>query len=392
MRILIINELNCKGGTEIQVHREKEYFQKKGHDVYLLTFDSALSLKMTGTELNYPYKLCFPMKVFHRIYVSRRNIKKIKGVLESVNPDVIHINNIWKVALDIMEAVQNYPTVQTIRDYSVVCPKAICIYDNGTACKGYRNENCYKCIKKSWKWWFNYSFLKKYNNVRRKNVDFFVAPSRTLAKICSQNLLETMCLRDPLDFSKIRNDSKKNLEKKVILYYGMISPIKGVERFLDVLDKYTWEGITVWFIGEIEKDYRSKFLKKIKNKSFIFYLGIKSFEEIMELYKQVYCVVVPSFCIENYPNTALEAVANKTLVIGSNRGGIPEIIGDERFLFDILDLESFGNCMRNAISISDEEYKNATNRNYKRIYKNNTLEKYYEQLLYIYKKAISIKG
>ena len=175
------------------------------------------------------------------------------------------------------------------------------------------------------------------------------------------------------------------------MQYGLISKRKGVDQFLSVIDEIKNEDIEVWFIGEVEKSYQTTFFNKIAKHSFIKYLGIKSFEDIMVLYAQVYCVVVPSLLIENYPNTVLEAIANRTLVIGSNRGGIPELIKDNRFLFDILDLESFKNSINTALNTNAEQYKTVTEQSFSIIYNNNAPEMYYQRLMEIYYTIIAKK-
>ena len=160
-------------------------------------------------------------------------------------------------------------------------------------------------------------------------------------------------------------EAVKSLLKIIILLYLIYnyftSVVTGFARFLDME------------------------LNQAAEIPFVSYLGVKSFDEIMELYPRVYCVVVPSYWIENYPNTALEAVANKTIVIGSGRGGIPEIIRDERLLFDILDLDSFRKCLDYVLQMGKEEYGIITEQMFEYLQMHNTQERYYERLLEIYR-------
>ena len=385
MRILMINELSVKGGTEVQTHREKAYFREKGHEVFLLTFDESLPVKLTGNEVNYPNQFRFASGIYHKFFIDKQNVGRLREIIDGLGPDVIHINNVWKAALDVMEAVGKYPVVQTIRDYGAVCPKATCVHEDGMVCRGYENEDCRDCIRKSVRLRLKYRSLRKFNQARKKAVDYFVSPSQALADMCSRNLLPTACLNNPFDFSKIKNSGKVPGARKVFLYYGMIAPKKGVDRFLEVLRGYRSADMEVWFAGEIEKGYGTAFLNQAAEIPFVSYLGVKSFDEIMELYPRVYCVVVPSYWIENYPNTALEAVANKTIVIGSGRGGIPEIIRDERLLFDILDLDSFRKCLDYVLQMGKEEYGIITEQMFEYLQMHNTQERYYERLLEIYR-------
>ena len=100
----------------------------------------------------------------------------------------------------------------------------------------------------------------------------------------------------------------------------------------------------------------------------------------MELYKKIYCVVVPSLWIENYPNTVLEAIASKTLVLGSDRGGIPELILNEQFRFNILDEADVYNKLCFSREISKDDYNKVTEKQYRFIYQNNSQNEYYKRL------------
>jgi glycosyltransferase involved in cell wall biosynthesis len=56
-------------------------------------------------------------------------------------------------------------------------------------------------------------------------------------------------------------------------------------------------------------------------------------DEVKKIMKAADCLVVPSLCYENYPTVILEARGVLLPVIGSNFGGIKEMIKNEKFLF-----------------------------------------------------------
>lgn len=110
------------------------------------------------------------------------------------------------------------------------------------------------------------------------------------------------------------------------------------------------------------------------------YIGKLEYNDmILELLK-VHTVVIPSLWIENYPNTALEAVAVGCLVLGSERGGMREIIGTDRFIFHVLNKAEFVEKMEMAYQIGPEEYESITLANKKRVTVNNSFEMYYQRL------------
>jgi glycosyltransferase involved in cell wall biosynthesis len=66
-------------------------------------------------------------------------------------------------------------------------------------------------------------------------------------------------------------------------------------------------------------------------------------------------VVVPSLWNENFPYVIFQAFAAGKPVIGSLRGGIPELVGDERgLLFDPDNVEELADCMKRLWEGEDE--------------------------------------
>ena len=69
------------------------------------------------------------------------------------------------------------------------------------------------------------------------------------------------------------------------------------------------------------KDYT-----KSNNVTNVEFLGYKSGKELTDLVENAYFIIVPSEWYENNPMTIIEGYAAGVPVIGTNIGGIPEII------------------------------------------------------------------
>lgn len=394
MKILIINESIIAGGAEVQAAREKDYFTKKGHSVALLTFDPHYPMNLKSNpdnSFNIPVDFNNWQKMYHRLFRSRKYSKLINQVFEVFEPEYIHINHTKHLPLDVFAIAKKYPCVQTLRDYGFVCPKDVCIKPDGSICSGYKSKGCLKCVEGRKDAFFKYFNMSRLNRKRCEAVDIRVAPSQALADACTRNDLETRCLNNPFDFSILRK-TESSPEAKVYLYYGTVAEEKGIIQLLEAFDAFHKINpeVSLWIAGRIAGGFDRKFMQLIKDKDYICYHGILKNQNIMELFKKVYCVVVPSLWIENYPNTVLEGMANKTLVIGTNRGGIPELINDDCMLFDIQSQEDILSKLQYAHDLSRDEYIEIVERNFKHVLENNSQEKYYERLCAIYK-SISIK-
>src|SRR3989344_6897021 len=116
-------------------------------------------------------------------------------------------------------------------------------------------------------------------------------------------------------------------DKKVVLYSGKVTSIKGVDRFIKAAAKFPNVIFVVLGDGG-EKKAMVDLVEnlKIKNVLFAGYLGSKDKEMIAELYRRADVVVVPSTISEGIPLSLLEAMSSGTPVVATNIGGIPTAI------------------------------------------------------------------
>lgn len=130
-------------------------------------------------------------------------------------------------------------------------------------------------------------------------------------------------------------DSLKS-EKIKILLIGRIKPqIKGQNYVLDAL-KYlsneTKSKILISFIGSPvpgQEDDLNDMIKRIEKENLSEIVSIKQFTlDIAKLYYEADICLVPSIRADPFPTTVLEAMSMKRPVIGTNLGGIPEMIVD----------------------------------------------------------------
>lgn len=123
-------------------------------------------------------------------------------------------------------------------------------------------------------------------------------------------------------------DKKYQLSnKKVVLYSGKITSIKGVDIFIKVAEKMP--DIKFVIMGDGEELPAMKELvrdKNIKNVVFTGYLGSNERNLVSKLYRRADVVAVPSTVSEGIPLSALEAMSSGTVVVASNIGGIPTAI------------------------------------------------------------------
>lgn len=127
---------------------------------------------------------------------------------------------------------------------------------------------------------------------------------------------------------------KPNLSKngfKVCFVGGFDNPRKGQDLFLEAASEVLKESGDVNFVliggGVKLEEYKQKY--ECKN---ITFMGRQ--DNPIKILRQCDLLVVPSFA-DSCPNTVMEALYNEVPVIGSKAGGIPEILNNEDWVFDL---------------------------------------------------------
>ena len=129
---------------------------------------------------------------------------------------------------------------------------------------------------------------------------------------------------------------ERSIDKKIILYVGRFSFEKGMDIVPSiakiVLNKNKEAKFTILAPGRVlpsmqrtEKEYKS--LKEKYRDRITLIRDSISREELVKIYNKCSIYIQPSR-YDSCPTTLLEAMACSKAVIGSNRGGIPEMISN----------------------------------------------------------------
>ncbi len=399
MNILIVNNfLHQNGGSETYIFEIGKELQKRGHNVSY--FGMKHSNKVVGNnlnlytdELNFHTKNPFEMiKYPFKIIYSKEAYKKITALMESFNPDVVHLNNFtFQLTPSVIYAVRDYEKkagkkikiIYTAHDYQLVCP-------NHTMMNPITKELCEKCIGGNFKNCFSgkcihSSTLKsvigtveaeKYKKKNTyKEIDSIICPSEFMKKMLDTNPVfakKTTTLHNFINTKKANSVNKENY----VLYFGRYSEEKGVKLLYSVAKELP--DINFVFAGKGELDEEIKPLQNVKN------VGFKTGEELTNLIKNAKFSVSPSCWYENCPFSVMESEMNLTPVLGADIGGIPELIkdGENGELFEAINKDSL---KEKIISMwNDKEKLDKYTENCKDLDFDNT-EEYCNKLLEIYK-------
>lgn len=401
MRVLIISTLYDGGGAEIQSKFEFDLLNRKGVTASYVTFDPALKtgesvvaghLNLFGSySKNYRRKADF-------LYDTK--VEKILfNYIHEFQPDIVHLHQVGFAARSIYSVLKNWPCIQTVHDFSIVCDKGTCILPNGCPCqKGESGEclsNCYSATAKSRvKYYYRRLIRRKIDKERRMAVDKYIAPSACLTSYLKEKGYNAICINNAIDTAEFGAFKKNNMSgKRVILYYGGIRKSKGVALLLQAYEPQKMDNLEIHIIGgfdtgRIEDAYdEESFMSMIKDKK-VFFHGKKSHKEAISFLEQVFAVVVPSVWMENYPTTAIEGIYGECIVCGSNRGGVPELVEEKELIFDVTDIEDLQRCLMRLNDMSNEEYNKICKHQLEAFSNRNTPEAYFKRLLDVFEEEL----
>jgi len=339
MKILLVNKfLYPKGGAETYVFKLGATLEAYGHKVQY--FGLADERNIVGNRVGaYVSSVDFKKGILKnlgaplRIIYSAEARRKIRLVLNDFQPDVVHFNNIQfhltpSIILEAhkyrKQTGRNVKIIYTAHDYQLICPSHG-LFDNDLnvceRCLGGNYLYCLKtkCVKNSyfksilgmldayfWKWSRAYTYI-----------DTIVCCSRFLkSKLDAQQRFadKTVAIHNFIDRIEHRAVKKEGY----VLEFGHLSKDKGTLTLLEVARrmpdvKFIFAGYGA-AVEEIEKVTHDE------------YVGFKTGEELEMLIRKAAVSVCPSQWYENCPFSVIESQMYGTPTLGSNMGGIPELI------------------------------------------------------------------
>ena len=340
MLILSVNKFYWKkGGSESVFFGEKNMLELSGHSV--------IPFSMQGNQNEQtPYSEYFVNEVdYSRPGIKNRLLSaskiiysfdaknKMQKLLSNYSPDLAHFHIFQhQISPSVFGPLRKkrVPIVLTLHDLKPLCPNYK-MFVNGHVCedcKGRRFYNCFKnlCTKgsvlgsmvNSFEMYFHYA-LGYY-----QNVDRYIAVS----EFYRNKMIEFGFDDDKISYLPNyidAGDYDPNVpEKGYVLYFGRLSEEKGVSVLLDAARMAPEVPCYVVGTGPLEDDLR----KKAEDESLdnVRFFGFKSGKQLRTLLEEATCIVVPSVWYEAFGLVVIEAFAAGKPVIGSNIGGIPELI------------------------------------------------------------------
>lgn len=344
MKILNINKFYYrKGGSETYYFGLSNLLRENGQEVI------PFSMK-DENNYNSKYNKYFVENVSYKNMSSKEKIKngmkliysfeaknKVKEIIRDTTPDIAHLHIFQhQISPSIIKEIKknSIPIVNTIHDLKIICPNYK-MFNNGDICedcKGNKFYNCFKnrCIKDSISnsllntiEAYTHRILKSYDYV-----DKFICPSEFFKnKFIEFGIPKEKIIHIPnfIDISKFEPNYDS---EDYFIYLGRLSEEKGIKTLITSMKQVNKSKLIIIGNGPLDKELKN--IVKNENIKNIEFTGFKSGNELESLIRKCKFMIIPSEWYENAPMSIIECMAYGKPVIGSNIGGIPELIENGR--------------------------------------------------------------
>lgn len=337
MKILIVNSLYPPyviGGAEISSQKLAEELAKAGHEVAVLAtgeadnYEEANNVNIYRRRFSnimsfWEFKHSTPGKrVIYKLLdlYSPFNRKAIMEVLRLVNPDVIHTNTIYGITPAIWDCASSLgiPVVQTLRDYYLMCPKANLMPRKGGKC-----ENPHIACK----------MFRTFHRKKSLKVGAVTAPSEfTLNRFLENGYFGNsikQVVYNAIDYDTDRfaklAELKVSMQNRTmhVAYIGSFIETKGIRILLNAIERCNGK-MVFHFAGKGR--LLPEIQKAAEKNGNIVIEGFLSEDKLNELMERMGLLVCPSIWDEPFGRVIIDAYKSCVPVIGTNCGGIPELI------------------------------------------------------------------
>jgi len=319
------------GGLEMYVLELTKLLRKKGHNVNLLT--------AVNSSLNQKAEDFTPLCLKPRMkYLDLLGIWRIRDIIHDLKPEVIHLHcagDLWLVVPAVDKSRQNTRLIFTDHMASVYPKKDL----------------LHRLLYGKLKW-----AIVTTEEGRKKMLASCPIPPERIKTIYYGIDLDKFH-PEIYDREKIRSELNLSPETVVIGIIGRIDPQKGQKEFLlatrEVVKDFPGSNFLV--IGPVEKGYEDyeKELRKIATDTLlngkVIFTGFRG--DIPEILSAIDIFVLASHC-EAFGLVLVEAMAMGKAVIGTNAGGVPEIIEHNKngLLVPPEDWRSLAEALRRLVS------------------------------------------
>jgi glycosyltransferase involved in cell wall biosynthesis len=252
-------------------------------------------------------------------HVDPRNRGLARQVLDAFRPDIAQIHVLQGLGYNILRdlAARAIPTTFFQHDLGLACIR-MSMFTRGTNCTGH----CLPCRISSR---YKLSLLRRIPNLT------LVSPSqgnfRRMEQVIDLSGFRKRVALNPNAYPPPTVDRHQNGPFRV-LYAGRLHSSKGIATIIDAIARIAARGPRIMLDIAGAGPDETALRQKAAALDFVQFHGHVTQQTLSNLMRQSDVLVVPSIWAENSPGVLIHALSQGLPALGSNVGGIPELIED----------------------------------------------------------------
>jgi glycosyltransferase involved in cell wall biosynthesis len=329
---------NVAGGGEISAFNLASWLLKQGHEIGVVTAAKSASdvlngemvggMKIWRLHMPRPYPIYqqgrnvskFLKPLWHlQDHIDPRNASMVAPVLDEFKPEFCNVHYLTGLGHGIMQELgkRDIPVMYVMPDMALSCFR-MSMFNNGKTCE----TQCTGCLVSS---------RYKRMGIRSVRRIGFCSPSRA-------NLEQNARFQPLRDYptAHILNANKyppatierQNSDRMRFIYVGRTDSSKGVTVLLEaaeVLSKTRDFTLKVVGAGKEDAELRERF----GHYDWLEFTGHVPLQTAINHIASSDMLCIPSIWLENSPGVVIQALGMSVPVLGSNVGGIPELVKDD---------------------------------------------------------------
>jgi glycosyltransferase involved in cell wall biosynthesis len=409
MRILYCNKYNYPfSGTEAYLFDLIEQMDKRGHETALFSMDHGRAPAFAGRSYLIPHVdfkdpnagLLKKVKMAAHTLYSPSARRAMRKCLADFSPDLAHIRGIYhhlspSILWELKQ--QRIPVLYHMNDFKILCPTYNFVAD-GRPCElcsqgAFRHaatKGCYAGPRSSAVVLAAEAYLHKWLRTYERCVDIFLAPSEFVRDKLIASGFPAQRIEVLPHFQTLPGDEQLATDEGYLLYFGRLSPEKGVYDLLRAMVRLPHTPLIV--AGDGPERPRLEALARELNLKHVLFTGMVLGEKLQKLIAGCSFSVFPSHAYETLGKSILESYAWGRPVIASDLGSRRELVqhGVTGLLYSDRDREQLAHSIGFLFDRPDLiEKMGAAARS--RVKANHDPEQHMEKLLDLYYRLTSTK-
>jgi glycosyltransferase involved in cell wall biosynthesis len=331
MRILQLNTFwDRVGGAEIYLHGLVDALRERGHDVAV--FASSLE-----RELDEPQARVVKRPEFDgaRLVRDEALTRALRELVARFRPELVHAHNLAAFPVELVAELRalDLPMLQTVHDFSVLCPNSWCVWPDGTVCEGGPGAKCFRhgCEE-------NYPYdgrvvLAAHLRYRLipKTFDAFLCPSRYLAdKLGEHGFAHAEGLPLWIDADgATRPVAPAERDPDHVLFLGRLVKEKGVAYLVEAMPHVRARRPAARLSivgGGPEREPLERLAARLGVADAVVFHGKVPHADVQRFFASATVQVLPSIWCENSPVTTYESFLTGLPMVASRIAGLPAMV------------------------------------------------------------------